>query len=124
MCAQAQQAVDGLKVTGDKTAAKQQIKALYKTFTESDCTMVEVCSASSTHQGGFAQRDLHMTPVWQSSTSMPSHHPLSIQLSELDIYFRHSSQQDLTYIYPGQLKHHHVMVCRSIPWQRQRMGSS
>ena len=47
---QAQQAVDGLKVTGDKTAAKEQIKALYKTFTESDCTMVEVCSASSTHQ--------------------------------------------------------------------------
>ena len=82
---QALQAVDGLKVTGDKTAAKEQIKALYKTFTESDCTMVEVCSASSTNQGGFAHCDLHMAPVWQSTTSLPSHHPLSIQLSKLDI---------------------------------------
>ena len=43
---QAQQAVEGLKVSGDKKAAAEQIKALYKTFTESDCTMVEVRAVS------------------------------------------------------------------------------
>lgn len=42
---QAHEAVDGLKVTGDKAAAAEQIKALYKTFAESDCTMVEVRAA-------------------------------------------------------------------------------
>ena len=40
--AQAEQMAEGLKVTGNKEAAKDQIKALYKTFTECDCTMVEV----------------------------------------------------------------------------------
>ena len=44
-CMQANQAVEGLKVSGDKKAAADQIKALYKTFTDSDCTMVEVSSA-------------------------------------------------------------------------------
>ena len=39
---QAAQMVDGLAVTGDREAAKEQIKALYRTFTECDCTMVEV----------------------------------------------------------------------------------
>ena len=34
--------VNGLAITGDKQAAKEQIKALYHTFTECDCTMVEV----------------------------------------------------------------------------------
>ena len=44
--AQAAQMVEGLAVTGDKEAAKEQIKALYRTFTDCDCTMVEVsCSA-------------------------------------------------------------------------------
>lgn len=43
---QASKAVEGLKVTGDKNAAADQIKALYKTFTESDCTMVEVSMAA------------------------------------------------------------------------------
>ena len=38
--------VDGLAVTGDKDAAKEQIKALYRTFTDCDCTMVEVCASS------------------------------------------------------------------------------
>ena len=93
-CVQAQQAVDGLKVTGDKTAAKEQIKALYKTFTDSDCTMVEVCSASTTHQSGFAQCDPHMAPVWQRSTSFPWQHPLSIQLSQLAIGSGSSGWQD------------------------------
>ena len=40
--AQAQQMVEGLAIKGDKAAAAAQIKALYKCFTESDCTMVEV----------------------------------------------------------------------------------
>ena len=39
---QANKAVEALNVTGDKNAAADQIKALYKTFTDSDCTMVEV----------------------------------------------------------------------------------
>ena len=40
--AQAATVVDGLKVSGDKKAAAEQIKALYKLFVEADCTMVEV----------------------------------------------------------------------------------
>ena len=43
---QANEAVEGLKVTGDKKAAADQIKALYKTFTDCDCTMVEVSMAA------------------------------------------------------------------------------
>ena len=39
---QASQMVEGLQIKGDKKAAVEQIKALYKCFTESDCTMVEV----------------------------------------------------------------------------------
>ena len=39
---QASQMVEGLHIKGDKKAAVKQIKALYKCFTESDCTMVEV----------------------------------------------------------------------------------
>lgn len=40
---QADRMVEGLEIKSkDKKAAAQQIKALYKTFTESDCTMVEV----------------------------------------------------------------------------------
>ena len=46
---QANEAVEGLKVTGDKKAAADQIKALYKTFTDSDCTMVEVGTAVTSH---------------------------------------------------------------------------
>ena len=39
---QAAEMVHGLAVTGDKDAAREQIKALYQTFTDCDCTMVEV----------------------------------------------------------------------------------
>ncbi len=46
---QALQAVEALKVSGDKKAAADQIKALYETFVTSDCTMVEVCVASCIH---------------------------------------------------------------------------
>jgi succinyl-CoA synthetase beta subunit len=40
--AQADEVVSGLRVSGDKSKAADQIKALYRLFTESDCTMVEV----------------------------------------------------------------------------------
>lgn len=39
---QADQVVEALKVSGDKKAGAEQIKALYETFVKSDCTMVEV----------------------------------------------------------------------------------
>lgn len=39
---QAATVVEGLKVTTDKAAAQEQIKSLYRLFTECDCTMVEV----------------------------------------------------------------------------------
>lgn len=39
---QAAAMVEGLRVTGDKAAAAQQIKRLYELFVKSDCTMVEV----------------------------------------------------------------------------------
>lgn len=41
---QAMGVAEGLGVTGDKTAAAEQVKALYKLFVEKDCTMVEVCN--------------------------------------------------------------------------------
>ena len=106
---QAQQAVDGLKVTGDKTAAKEQIKALYKTFTDSDCTMVEVCLACSIHGGAHAQRKAHMAPVWQNSTSVSLQYPFLIQL------FKWTSvqtlQAGLTWSSPGQL---HAAWCAGL----------
>lgn len=40
--AQALEMAEGLKVTGSKTEAAQQIKNLYNLFAKSDCTMVEV----------------------------------------------------------------------------------
>ncbi|CAL5221179.1 g3325 [Coccomyxa viridis] len=54
---QANQAVEGLKVTGDKKAAADQIKALYKTFAESDCTMVEVNPLAETEDGQLVAAD-------------------------------------------------------------------
>lgn len=47
---QANQAVEALKVSGDKKAAADQIKALYETFVKSDCTMVEVHTQALTRQ--------------------------------------------------------------------------
>ncbi len=64
---QANQAVEGLKVTGDKKAAADQIKALYKTFAESDCTMVEVSTVAQflqQHSGPYVRRlDACSTPL-------------------------------------------------------------
>jgi len=39
---QAAEIVKGLACSGDKAAAAEQVKALYRLFTETDCTMVEV----------------------------------------------------------------------------------
>ena len=55
--AQADEAVAALQVRGDKDAAKEQIKALYKTFAESDCTMVEVNPLAETADGVLVAAD-------------------------------------------------------------------
>jgi succinyl-CoA synthetase beta subunit len=51
---QANQMVEGLGVLTDKTKAAEQIKALYKLFDESDCTMVEVNPLAETEEGLLA----------------------------------------------------------------------
>lgn len=61
--AQAQQVVDGLKVTGDKKAAAEQIKGLYNLFVKADCTMVEVSSMQPSH-GMYNQCVLSPGAVW------------------------------------------------------------
>jgi succinyl-CoA synthetase beta subunit len=55
--AQAATVVDGLKVTGDKKAAAEQIKALYKLFVEADCTMVEVNPLAEDADGNLIAAD-------------------------------------------------------------------
>ncbi|KAK9915111.1 hypothetical protein WJX75_004823 [Coccomyxa subellipsoidea] len=55
--AQANQAVEALKVSGDKKAAADQIKALYETFVKSDCTMVEVNPLAETTDGRLVAAD-------------------------------------------------------------------
>jgi len=57
--AQAAQVVDGLQVSSkvDKAAAAEQIKSLYKLFSESDCTMVEVNPLAEDDQGTLIAAD-------------------------------------------------------------------
>ena len=55
--AQAATVVDGLKVSGDKAAAAEQIKALYKLFVEADCTMVEVNPLAEDADGNLIAAD-------------------------------------------------------------------
>jgi succinyl-CoA synthetase beta subunit len=55
--AQASEAVAALEIKGDKEAAKEQIKALYKTFAECDCTMVEVNPLAETADGVVVAAD-------------------------------------------------------------------
>ena len=95
LCAQAQQAVDGLKVTGNKTAAKEQIKALYKTFTDSDCTMVEVCTASSIHRGNI--HSALRTGLLSGAGTYLCHcsTPLLVRLNRAGYWVRHAGWQDL-----------------------------
>mmetsp|Transcript_23279 Transcript_23279/g.32154 ORF Transcript_23279/g.32154 Transcript_23279/m.32154 type:complete len:426 (+) Transcript_23279:42-1319(+) len=54
---QAEQVVEGLKVTTDKAAAMQQIKSLYDTFVKSDCTMLEVNPLAETADGVLVAAD-------------------------------------------------------------------
>ena len=55
--AQALQVAAGLEVTGDKAAAAEQIKALYKLFAETDATMVEVNPLAEDVEGNLISAD-------------------------------------------------------------------
>jgi len=55
--AQASEVVEGLKVTTDKEAAKEQIKALYNLFVKADCTMVEVNPLAEDSKGTLLAAD-------------------------------------------------------------------
>ncbi|KAK9828652.1 hypothetical protein WJX72_001349 [[Myrmecia] bisecta] len=59
--AQADQMVEGLEVTTDKKKAAEQIKALYKTFVSSDCTMVEVNPLAETADGRVVAADAKLS---------------------------------------------------------------
>ena len=54
---QALEVVAGLGVKGDKDKAADQIKALYKLFTDLDCTMVEVNPLAEDAQGNLVAAD-------------------------------------------------------------------
>jgi len=49
--------VDGLGATGDKTAAGEQIRALYNMFVDNDCTMVEVNPLAEDADGNLIAAD-------------------------------------------------------------------
>lgn len=49
--------VNGLGVSGDINAAKQQIKALYNLFADKDCTMVEVNPLAEDAEGNLIAAD-------------------------------------------------------------------
>jgi len=55
--AQIQQVVEGLTVSGDKTAAGEQIRALYQLFVDKDCTMVEVNPLAEDADGNLIAAD-------------------------------------------------------------------
>ncbi|KAL3149710.1 hypothetical protein ABBQ38_013539 [Trebouxia sp. C0009 RCD-2024] len=55
--AQANEMVEGLKVTTDKKAAAEQIKNMYNMFTSCDCTMVEVNPLAETKDGRLIAAD-------------------------------------------------------------------
>jgi len=55
--AQAAEVVAGLQCSGDKAAAAEQIKALYKLFSERDCTMVEVNPLAEDDKGNLIAAD-------------------------------------------------------------------
>jgi len=54
---QAQTVAKGLEVSGSVDAAAEQIKALYKLFAESDCTMVEVNPLAEDNKGNLIAAD-------------------------------------------------------------------
>eukprot|EP00854_Cymbomonas_tetramitiformis_P002791 gene2791-3583_t len=55
--ANAMDVVEGLKVTTDKKAACEQVKALYELFIKTDCTMVEVNPLAETADGQLVAAD-------------------------------------------------------------------
>mmetsp|Transcript_57237 Transcript_57237/g.124356 ORF Transcript_57237/g.124356 Transcript_57237/m.124356 type:complete len:415 (-) Transcript_57237:373-1617(-) len=55
--AEAMKVVEGLEVSGDKTKAMDQIKALYKLFVDLDCTMVEVNPLAEDENGELLAAD-------------------------------------------------------------------
>jgi succinyl-CoA synthetase beta subunit len=55
--AQAATIVDGLKCTGDRALAAEQVKALFRLFCECDCTMVEVNPLAEDGQGVLIAAD-------------------------------------------------------------------
>merc|ERR1719421_1320375 len=55
--AQAAEVVAGIQCSGDKAAAAEQIKALYKLFVEADCTMVEVNPLAEDDKGNLIAAD-------------------------------------------------------------------
>eukprot|EP01025_Chloroclados_australasicus_P042125 TRINITY_DN4485_c0_g1_i1.p1 TRINITY_DN4485_c0_g1~~TRINITY_DN4485_c0_g1_i1.p1 ORF type:complete len:477 (-),score=66.03 TRINITY_DN4485_c0_g1_i1:863-2266(-) len=55
--AQAKEMAKGLAVTGDLSAAAEQIKGLYNLFVESDCTMVEVNPLAEDTEGKLLAAD-------------------------------------------------------------------
>jgi succinyl-CoA synthetase beta subunit len=54
---QARKMVEGLQVQSDPAAAAEQIKSLYNTFTNCDCTMVEVNPLAETDDGKLIAAD-------------------------------------------------------------------
>jgi succinyl-CoA synthetase beta subunit len=66
--AQATAVAKGLEVTGDVAAAAEQIKSLYRLFTESDCTMVEVNPLAEDDTGLLIAADAKVA----STTTPPS----------------------------------------------------
>ena len=54
---QAAEIVAGLQVSGDQAAAAEQVKGLYRLFTESDCTMVEVNPLAEDPEGNLIAAD-------------------------------------------------------------------
>mmetsp|Transcript_10135 Transcript_10135/g.26898 ORF Transcript_10135/g.26898 Transcript_10135/m.26898 type:complete len:413 (+) Transcript_10135:201-1439(+) len=54
---QASEIVDALEISGDKSAAIEQVKALYGVFRDSDCTMVEVNPLAEDSNGTLIAAD-------------------------------------------------------------------
>ncbi len=82
---QALQMAKGLAVTGDVNEAAGQIKALYKLFTDCDCTMVEVSEPGlqewmRSHCQTRCQVQMHLAFMLVNEACMPSiggHHATS-----------------------------------------------
>ena len=116
---QAMQAVEGLKTKGDKKAAVEQIKALYQTFVESDCTMVEVRRACS------CQGQTRLMGVRICISARPSlmggiaaAHFISMSLGN-----KASTAPRATNMRQDERHQACAWVYRSIRWQRPRMAS-